>query len=195
VDEAHSFGVYGDRGLGVAEMQGELHGVDFVTGTFSKALGGVGGFVVSDHAELPLLHVAARGYVFTAAGTPATVAAARAALAVLLRDGGRRRAVRDAGRALRRGLRGLGLRVGPDSGPDDAPIVPVVVGGAADAIAAWQALLGSGVYVNLVLPPGCPRDACQLRASVSAAHGPAEIARAIDAFAAAVPRAARAVAS
>src|SRR5262249_55779637 len=74
VDEAHSFGVYGERGLGCADEQGVLDQVDFVVGTFSKALAAVGGFAVSDHPELRALHFAARPYVFTASPSPATVA-------------------------------------------------------------------------------------------------------------------------
>ncbi|MEQ1502168.1 MAG: pyridoxal phosphate-dependent aminotransferase family protein, partial [Myxococcota bacterium] len=79
VDEAHAFGAYGLRGLGVAEELGVAP--DVITGTFSKALGGVGGFAVSDHPGLAGLRVAARSYVFTAAGTPSSIAAAHAARA------------------------------------------------------------------------------------------------------------------
>ena len=70
VDEAHSFGAYGERGLGCAEAQGVLADVDFVVGTFSKTLAGVGGFCVSNHGALKALHFTARSYVFTASGSP-----------------------------------------------------------------------------------------------------------------------------
>ena len=80
VDEAHSFGAFGARGLGCAEGAGRPGRVDFIVGTFSKALAGVGGFCVSNHAELKLLHFAARPYVFTASGSPANIAGVEAAL-------------------------------------------------------------------------------------------------------------------
>ena len=80
VDEAHSFGAYGARGLGCAEAQGVLDRVDFIVGTFSKTLAGIGGFCVSNHAALKLLHFAARPYVFTASGSPANIAGVEAAL-------------------------------------------------------------------------------------------------------------------
>ncbi len=80
VDEAHSFGAYGARGLGCAEDQGVLDRVDFIVGTFSKTLAGIGGFCVSNHDELRLLHFAARPYVFTASASPASVAGVEAAL-------------------------------------------------------------------------------------------------------------------
>ena len=82
VDEAHSFGPYGDRGLGCAEAQGVSDDVDFVVGTFSKTLAGIGGFAVSDHPELDALHMLARPYLFTASGSPANIAGVRAALAI-----------------------------------------------------------------------------------------------------------------
>src|SRR5262249_6739550 len=86
VDEAHSFGAFGQRGLGRAESEGVLAETDFVVGTFSKALGGIGGFCVSDWPELESLRFLARSYVFTAAGSPATIASARAALRVIARE-------------------------------------------------------------------------------------------------------------
>ena len=61
IDEAHSLGTYGATGLGCAEAQGVLAEADFIVGTFSKSLGGVGGVCVSDHPELRALHFLAAG--------------------------------------------------------------------------------------------------------------------------------------
>ena len=83
VDEAHSLGTYGKRGLGCAEAQGVLDQVDFVVGTFSKSLAGIGGVCVSDHAELRALHFLSRAYVFTASGSPSNIASVSAALRVV----------------------------------------------------------------------------------------------------------------
>src|SRR6185437_7633617 len=83
VDEAHSLGTYGATGLGCAEAQGVLDHVDFVVGTFSKSLAGIGGVCVSDHPELRALHFLARAYVFTASGSPSNVASVRAAVSVV----------------------------------------------------------------------------------------------------------------
>src|SRR6185295_5269016 len=80
VDEAHSLGTYGATGLGCAEDQGVLDEVDFIVGTFSKSLAGIGGVCVSNHPELRALHFLARAYVFTASGSPANVASVRAAV-------------------------------------------------------------------------------------------------------------------
>ena len=178
VDEAHSFGVYGARGLGWAEEQGVLDRVDFIVGTFSKALAGIGGFCVSRHAALKHLHFAARPYVFTASGSPATIAGAATALRLLRQDTALKARLWDNVRRVRAGLTAAGFTIGAA----ESPIVPVVVGAPERAIAMWQALLAEGVYTNIVLPPACRADQCLLRTSYSAAHSPAEIDRAVDAF-------------
>src|SRR6266404_6915234 len=83
VDEAHSLGTYGATGLGCAEDQGVLDQVDFIVGTFSKSLAGIGGVCVSDHPELRALHFVARAYVFTASGSASNIAGVRAAAKII----------------------------------------------------------------------------------------------------------------
>ena len=179
VDEAHSLGTYGASGLGCAEAQGVLDRVDFVVGTFSKSLAGIGGMCVSDHPELRALHFLARAYVFTASGSPSNIASVRAAIRVI-RDHPELRDILWANiRQLRRGLRERGYVIGET----ESPIVPILTGDEERTIALWQRLLGEGLYVNLIVPPGCPKDECVLRASCSAAHTPEHIARALDIFA------------
>jgi 8-amino-7-oxononanoate synthase len=175
VDEAHSFGAYGASGLGCAEAQGVLDQMDFIVGTFSKALGGVGGFCVSNEDALKALHFTARPYVFTASGSAATLAGVQAALAVLRSDPNLRDRLWENVRQMRAGLGRIGYRIGAT----ESPIVPIQIGPADRTIELWQALLGAGLYVNIVLPPGCRSDACQLRTSVSAAHTPAHIEQAL----------------
>ncbi len=180
VDEAHSFGVYGDRGLGCADEQGVLEQVDFVVGTFSKALAAVGGFAISDHPELRALHFAARPYVFTASPSPATVAGVKAALGVLRGDRDSRPRLWENVRRMRSGLQRMGYSVGPV----ESPIVPILIGDEALTVGMWQALLEAGLYVNIVLPPGCPKGQCLLRTSYSSAHTSAQIDTALEVFAA-----------
>lgn len=177
VDEAHSFGAYGARGLGWAEAQGILADCDFVVGTFSKALAGVGGFCVSDHPELESLHFLARSYVFTASGSPATIMSVQAALRVIAREPALRDRLWANVRRLRAGLAEGGCAIGPV----ESPIVPILVGEEVATVVAWQRLLDAGVYVNVVIPPACRGDQCLLRASCSAAHTPEQIDRAVEA--------------
>ena len=178
VDEAHSFGAYGARGLGCAEAQGVLENVDFVVGTFSKTLAGVGGFCVSDHTALKALHFTARAYVFTASGSPSNIAGVQAALAIVRSDPSYRHRLWENVRRVRAGLSQLGYRIGQT----ESPIVPIQIGAPERTVEVWQALLASGLYVNIVLPPACRPEACLLRTSYSAAHTPEDIDRALAIF-------------
>jgi len=179
VDEAHSLGTYGATGLGCCEAQGVLEDVDFIVGTFSKSLAGIGGVCVSDHVELRACHFLARAYVFTASGSPSNIAGVAAALRVVRAEPELRERLWANVRLLRRGLREVGYAIGET----ESPIVAIRTGGEDRTIALWQTLLTEGVYVNLIVPPGCPTDQCVLRASCSAAHTTEQIERAIDVFA------------
>jgi len=176
IDEAHSLGTFGPTGLGCAEDQGVLDQVDFVVGTFSKSLAGVGGVCVSDHKELRSLHFLARAYVFTASGAPAMVASVRAAVRVIREHPELRDRLWSNIRQLRAGLRKMGYVIGST----ESPIVPIFTGDESRTIALWQELLAEGLYVNLIVPPGCSADDCLLRASCSAAHTPQQIEKALD---------------
>jgi 8-amino-7-oxononanoate synthase len=179
VDEAHSLGTYGRNGLGCAEDQGVLDQVDFAVGTFSKSLAGIGGVCVSDHPELRALHFLARAYVFTASGSPSNVASVAAALKILRQQPELRERLWTNIRALRKGLKEIGYVIGES----ESPIVPILTGDEDRTIALWNRLLESGLYVNVIVPPGCPKDDCVLRASCSAAHTPEHIARGLEIFA------------
>jgi 8-amino-7-oxononanoate synthase len=176
VDEAHSLGTYGRNGLGCAEDQGVLDQVDFVVGTFSKSLAGIGGVCVSDHPELRALHYLARAYVFTASGSPSNIAGVRAAVNVVRANPQLREQLWANVKRLRQGLRELGYTIGET----ESPIVPILTGDETRTIALWQRLLTEGLYVNLIVPPGCPIDDCVLRASCSAAHTAEHLAHALD---------------
>ena len=176
VDEAHSLGTYGPTGLGCAEDQGVLDRVDFVVGTFSKSLAGIGGVCVSNHAELRALHFLARAYVFTASGSPSNIASVSAAVKVVRAHPELREQLWSNVHRLRQGLRELGYVIGET----ESPIVPILIGEESRTIALWQRLLAEGLYVNLIVPPGCPVDECVLRASCSAAHTPEHLTRALD---------------
>jgi 8-amino-7-oxononanoate synthase len=176
VDEAHSLGTYGPNGLGCAEDQGVLDQVDFIVGTFSKSLAGIGGVCVSDHPELRALHFLARAYVFTASGSPSNIASVAAAVQVVRSHPELRDQLWANVRRLRQGLRELGYVIGET----ESPIVPILTGDEQRTIALWQRLLTEGLYVNLIVPPGCPVDECVLRASCSAAHTSEQLTRALD---------------
>ena len=80
---------------------------------------------------------------------------------------------------LRQGLQEIGYVIGDSA----SPIVPILIGDEDRSVVLWQRLLAAGLYVNVILPPGCPQDECVLRASCSAAHTPEQMSRALEIFA------------
>ena len=179
LDEAHSFGVFGDTGLGLAEQAGLLADVDFVVGTFSKSLGGIGGFCTSPHPQLELLRLAARPYIFTASPSPAVIASTRTALAKLLAGTELRARLWENTHRLYRALGELGYRLGSDK---PGPVAAIILPDRASALAHWKGLLANGVYINLMVPPATPKGLNLLRISLSAAHTPEHIDRIVEAF-------------
>ncbi|NGY03633.1 serine palmitoyltransferase [Solimonas terrae] len=178
VDEAHSMGVLGEHGRGLAEAAGVEADVDFIVGTFSKSLGSVGGFCVADLDGFDILRVACRPYMFTASLPPSIIASTRSALQRLDRDKGLRTQLMANATQLHGGLRALGLEVGPHI----SPVVSVALDEPEVAVRFWNALVEGGVYLNLALPPATPSSRPLLRASVSAAHSPRQIQKAVDLF-------------
>lgn len=183
VDEAHSLGVLGATGRGLVEESGVGERVDFVVGTFSKSLVGIGGYCVSNLPELDLVRYASRPYVFTASPSPAVIASTRAALK-LLRDGThlREKLWRSARRMYAR-LQELGYALGPEP----SPVIAAMVDTREQALAFWYGLFEHGIYVNLVFPPAAPSDKSLVRCSVSAAHTDEQIDAICAAFAALRP--------
>jgi len=178
VDEAHSFGVYGETGRGLCEEAGIMDQVDFITGTFSKSLASVGGFCVSRHPEMRLLRYGSRPYIFTASSSPANIAAAAAALRIIrTRPELKARLWANADR-LYRGLTGLGYQLASPL----SPVLAVQVPSRDEAARIWNLLLDKGVYVNLVVPPAAPDGASLLRCSLSAGHSDAQIDAIVEAF-------------
>ena len=179
IDEAHSFGILGPNGLGLAEQEGCLKEMDFVLGTFSKSLGSVGGYCVSDHAELEAVRHSMRAYMFTASSTPTSIATVRAALEVMRRRPELREQLKKNYERVYRSLEKFGLELGPEPGP----VVAAKFEDAGKALAAWRKLLSEGVYVNLVVPPATPGQYSLLRCSLSAAHSDEEINEIIAGYA------------
>ena len=178
VDEAHSLGIVGEGGRGVAEESGVGRDVDFIVGTFSKSVGAIGGYCVSNHAALEAVRYAVRSYIFTASPSPSVVASVRAALRIIRERPELREKLWANAEHLYCGLRELNLTIGAEV----SPVVAVTCNNRSQAIAWWSKLFDSGVYANLVIPPASPSGSPLLRCSVSAAHSTAQIQTIIDAF-------------
>jgi 8-amino-7-oxononanoate synthase len=178
VDEAHSLGVAGATGRGLAQARGVEDKVDFTIGTFSKSVGTIGGFCVSNHPELDMVRFAARAYLFTASLPPAVVASASETLKRIAAEPALRANVWHNTDIVYDGLAAMGFQVGPEK----TPVIGVRMPGVEVGIAVWRTLLENGVYVNLALPPATPQGVCLLRCSVCAAHTQAQLDHVLHAF-------------
>jgi 8-amino-7-oxononanoate synthase len=169
-------GVMGATGRGLLEAEGVDDDVDFVTGTFSKSMGAIGGFLISDHPEFDILRVACRPYMFTASLPPSIIASVRQSLAALRAKPELMHKLWQNVDTLYNGLRAAGFKLGAQKGPVVAVHLtdPVLAG------VAWNALLKRGVYVNLALPPATPSGTALLRCSVCAAHSTEQLERVVE---------------
>ncbi|WEK43574.1 MAG: aminotransferase class I/II-fold pyridoxal phosphate-dependent enzyme [Candidatus Sphingomonas colombiensis] len=183
VDEAHSMGFFGPNGRGVYEEQGLEDQVDFVIGTFSKSVGTVGGFCVSNHPKFDILRFVCRPYIFTASLPPAVMASAAVSIRKLMHAHNKRAHLWENTRELHGGLKRLGFRL-PTDEPQSA-VVAVLLDDQQQAVAMWHALLEAGLYVNVARPPATPAGTFLLRCSVCAEHSSEQITRVIAMFEAA----------
>ncbi len=188
VDEAHSMGFIGPNGRGVAEDQGVLDQVDFVIGTFSKSVGTVGGFCVSNHPKFEILRLVCRPYVFTASLPPSVVATASTSIRKLMHAGNKRAHLWENSRTLHKGLRDKGFQLGTEE-PQSA-IIAVIMPDLERGAAMWEALLHEGLYVNLARPPATPAGMTLLRCSLCAEHTAEQVQTIIGMFERAGKRAA-----
>jgi 8-amino-7-oxononanoate synthase len=186
VDEAHGAGVLGARGAGASELLGVEDRVDLRMGTFSKSLASCGGFLAGDHEVIDFLRVQSRAFLFAAAGVPAALGAALAALRIVRSEEGPQLLARmlDNAAYLHRGLRERGFKVVEHEGDHMTPVVPVIVGNDWNAVLLWRALYDAGVFVNVAIHPAVPPGGALLRTSVMATHDRPTLDRALDAFAA-----------
>ena len=173
VDEAHSMGFIGEHGRGVAEDQGVIDDVDFIIGTFSKSVGTVGGFCVSNHPKFEVLRLVCRPYVFTAALPPSVMASSATSIRKLMHNGNKRAHLWENSRTLHKGLIDLGFQLGTES-PQSA-IIAVIMPDLEKGAMMWEALLKEGLYVNLARPPATPAGMTLLRCSLCAEHSAEQV--------------------
>ena len=180
VDEAHSMGFIGEHGRGVAEAQGCLDDVDFVIGTFSKSVGTVGGFCVSNHPKFEIMRLVCRPYVFTASLPPSVVATACTSIRKLMHAGNKRAHLWENSKVLHKGLTDAGFKLGTDE-PQSA-IISVIMPDLERGAMMWEALLREGLYVNLARPPATPANMTLLRCSLCAEHTAEQVQTIIGMF-------------
>jgi 8-amino-7-oxononanoate synthase len=182
-DEAHSMGFFGPNGRGVYEAQGVETDVDFVVGTFSKSVGTVGGFCVSNHPKFEAIRLACRPYIFTASLPPSVVATAAMSIRKLMHAGNKRAHLWENARQLHGGLKAMGFTLGTQN-PDSA-IIAVILEDQEQAVRMWQGLLDGGLYVNMARPPATPAGTYLLRCSLCAEHTTEQVNQIVGMFQAA----------
>lgn len=176
VDDAHSLGVIGHKGAGTASHFGLDDQVDIITGTFSKSLASLGGFVASDNAIIDYLKHHARSLIFSASMTPASAASVLAALDILQNEP-------EHMEQLWRNTeysKSLLLSEGFDLGHSESPILPIYVRDNEKTFYITSLLQDQGVFVNPVVSPAVPSNSSLLRFSLMATHTFSQIEEAVE---------------
>ncbi len=181
VDDAHGIGVLGSTGRGTLEHYGlKPEAVPILMGTLGKALGTFGAFVAGSNELIEYLIQKARSYIYTTALPPAVAAATREALRLVDAESWRRERVL----AQVKRFRAAALAAGLELASSNTPIQPIVLGSAARALAASDALWNRGIWVAAIRPPTVPEGSARLRVTLSAAHRDGDIDQLVETLAA-----------
>jgi len=182
LDEVHAVGMYGPRGAGVAERDGQMPRIDIVNGTLAKAYGVFGGYIAASAKMIDAIRSYAPGFIFTTSLPPAIAAGAATSVRLLKTAQYLRDAQQTNARILKMRLRGLGMPI-IDNG---SHIVPVHVGDPIHCKMLSDMLLdGYGIYVQPINYPTVPRGTERLRFTPSPVHDATQIdhlVRAMDAL-------------
>ncbi|MGD9101289.1 MAG: pyridoxal phosphate-dependent aminotransferase family protein [Anaerolineae bacterium] len=175
VDDAHALGVLGG-GRGTSAHFGVTDEVDLIMGTFSKSFASMGGFIAADDDVIHYIKHHARAFIFSAALTPPNTAAVLAALEIMIEEPERIARLNEIGDHMRRAYRELGFNIGPSQ----TPIIPLVIGEEMRTLLVWKRLYEEGMYTNVFIPPGVPRNMSLLRTSYMATHTNAQLEEVLD---------------
>ncbi len=178
VDDAHGTGVLGPSGQGIVHHFPLKHFPAVVVGTYSKALGSMGGFVCGPKIFIEYLLNKARTFIYTTGLPPAVCGASLGAFEAIQEEPQRVERLWENGKKIRDGLRALGYDIPRGAGP----ILPIIVGENDEAVKMSEKLLEEGILVVAIRPPTVPKGTARLRLSVSAAHTDADIEKLMNAF-------------
>ena len=166
VDEAHAIGILGNHGRGTCDHFGVSNDVDLVMGTFSKSFASLGGFIASDKDTINFLRHTARTYIFSASCTPASVAAADAALDIMLSEPERIENLWKITNYALEGFRSMGCEIGHTS----TPIIPLFIRDNDLTFLIVRELFDEGIFVNPVVSPAVASHDTLIRFSLIATH-------------------------
>lgn len=172
VDEAHSFGVLGNTGLGTCEKFNLVDEVDLIMGTFSKVCGGIGGFVTCSEDVYNWLCTFSRANIFSVSLPPCNVAAALQALKLFNDDKSYLKDLRENIKNFKEGLSGLGYHI-PTS--HESAVIPFIVGNEAKMSIVLEHLINNGIFPTPVIYPATSRSSCRLRFTIQSSHNESDI--------------------
>ena len=176
VDEAHSIGVFGKGGRGVCDHFGLTDEVDLIMGTFSKSFASLGGFIACDEVITNFLRHHSRSYIFTASITPASTAAANAALDIMLNEPERQENLWKLTNYALEGFRNMGCEIGHT----ETPIIPLYIRDNYKTFTVTRDLLNEGVFVNPVVSPAVAPHDTLIRFSLMATHTKEQVTVALE---------------
>ncbi|MDE7464876.1 MAG: aminotransferase class I/II-fold pyridoxal phosphate-dependent enzyme [Muribaculaceae bacterium] len=178
VDEAHGIGVFGEGGRGTCNHFGVTDDVDLIMGTFSKSFASLGGFIATDKIVTNYLRHHSRSYIFTASITPASTAAASAAMDIMLAEPERQQHLWDITHYALNAFREMGCEIGHTS----TPIIPLFIRDDYKTFHVTRDLLDEGVFVNPVVTPAVAPQDTLIRYSLMATHTKDQVTRSLEAI-------------
>lgn len=176
VDEAHSIGVFGEGGRGTCHHFGVKDDVDLIMGTFSKSFASLGGFIATDKEITNYLRHHSRSYIFTASITPASTAAALAAIDIMEKEPERQEHLWEITNYALDGFRNMGCEIGNTS----TPIIPLFIRDNFKTFEVTRDLLEEGVFVNPVVSPAVAPEDTLIRFSLMATHSKDQVTVALE---------------
>ena len=176
VDEAHGIGVFGRGGRGTCDHFGVTNDVDLVMGTFSKSFASLGGFIACDKEITNFLRHHSRSYIFTASITPASTAAALAAIDIMEQEPERQEHLWTITNYALEGFRNMGCEIGHTS----TPIIPLYIRDNNKTFAITRDLLNEGIFVNPVVSPAVAPHDTLIRFSLMATHTKEQVTVALE---------------
>lgn len=178
VDEAHGIGVFGEGGRGVVNHYGLQNDVDLIMGTFSKSFASLGGFIATDKEITNYLRHHSRNYIFTASITPASTAAAMAAMEIMINEPERQEHLWKLTNYALENFRAMGCEIGHTS----TPIIPLFIRDDYKTFRVTRDLLDEGVFVNPVVAPAVAPQDTLIRYSLMATHTKEQVTRSLEAI-------------
>ena len=178
VDEAHSLGVLGEKGTGIEEYYHIEGQIDILMGTLSKVIPAIGGYITGDPILINFLKHTARGFVFSAALTPPTVASAKAAFQVILDEPWRIKKLNDNVRYFLDGLHQVGFNILQSQ----TAIIPLIIGEEKKTWEVTRFMQEKDIFVLPVTTPAVPPNTSRLRMNVTASMEKEHLDLVIDAL-------------